>query len=131
MSRDNSPKISPKKAPQRSRAAKRNTRRSRSKSKSGTGIDLVGLIDAQFNRRVTATENGKPSRITVFEAIYKQLWTREMGGDARALKVRLKYDAFARKQQPEQKRQIIVEGGLPGHLWKRDALPEIEDDDDV
>ena len=67
------------------------------------------LIDELFKENMTVAENGVPRRVSVFEAIFLQLCIKELGGDKRAVAVRLKYQEFvARKQGPSE---IIVKRG--------------------
>jgi hypothetical protein len=66
----------------------------------------VALIDAAFEARIDIVENGA-SRRGVFEAIFLQLWTKEMSGDKRAIAVRLKYQEFVSQQSGPS--EIIVE----------------------
>jgi len=58
----------------------------------------VALIDAAFEARIDIVENGASRRVSVFEAIFLQLWTKEMSGDKRATTVRLKYQEFGASQ---------------------------------
>ena len=76
-------------------------------------LDVGSLIDAAFRKQIIVIEKGRPKRVTVFAAIFKLLWTKEMSGDRQALLVRTKYQAFAQEQQPERQPEIIVIGGLP------------------
>jgi hypothetical protein len=45
----------------------------------------VALIDAAFAEQIDIVENGASRRVSVFEAIFLQLWTKEMSGDKRAI----------------------------------------------
>ena len=67
----------------------------------------VALIDAQFEKQVEMVENGASRRVSVFEAIFLQLWRKEMAGDKRAIAVRLKYQEFVSQQGGPS--EIIVE----------------------
>ena len=67
----------------------------------------VALIDAAFEARIDIVENGASRRVSVFEAIFLQLWTKEMSGDKRAIAVRLKYQEFVSQQGGPS--EIIVE----------------------
>jgi hypothetical protein len=58
----------------------------------------VALIDAAFAEQIDIVENGASRRVSVFEAIFLQLWTKEMSGDKRAIAVRLKYREFVSQQ---------------------------------
>jgi hypothetical protein len=67
----------------------------------------VALIDAAFEARIDIVENGASRRVSVFEEIFLQLWTKEMSGDKRAIAVRLKYQEFVSRQGGPS--EIIVE----------------------
>jgi hypothetical protein len=71
----------------------------------------VALIDAEFAKQIDIVQNGESRRVSVFEAILLQLWTKEMSGNKRAIAVRLQYQQFVASQGGP--REIIVEGGLP------------------
>ena len=71
------------------------------------GAPDIALIDAAFEARIDIVENGASRRVSVFEAIFLQLWTKEMSGDKRAIAVRLKYQEFASQQGGPS--EIIVE----------------------
>jgi len=58
----------------------------------------VALIDAAFAEQIDIVEKGASRRVSVFEAIFLQLWTKEMSGDKRAIAVRLKYQEFVSQQ---------------------------------
>jgi Family of unknown function (DUF5681) len=70
----------------------------------------VALIDELLEEQIIIVEAGVSRRISVFEAILLQLWSKEMAGDKRAIAVRLKYQEFV--SQPRDRPEIIVEGGL-------------------
>lgn len=109
----------------RQRAARRRTRPPSARARKPPALDIFGLIETHFDRWVSVTENGKRSRMTVLQAIHKQLWTKEMSGDAKALRARLKYEEFDRKQQPHRTRKIIVIGGLPDDLPRRERADDV------
>jgi hypothetical protein len=58
----------------------------------------VALIDAAFETQIDIVENGALRRVSVIEAIFLQLWRKEMAGDMRATTVRLKYQEFGASQ---------------------------------
>jgi hypothetical protein len=71
----------------------------------------VALIDAEFAKQIDIVQNGESRRVSVFEAIFLQLWIKEMSGEKRAIAVRLQYQEFvASRGGPSE---IIVERGLP------------------
>ena len=67
----------------------------------------VALIDAAFVEQIDIVQNGASRRVSVFEAIFLQLWTKEMSGDKRAIAVRLKYQEFVSQQGGP--REFIIE----------------------
>jgi Family of unknown function (DUF5681) len=71
----------------------------------------VALIDAAFKKQIDIVQNGESRRVSVFEAILLQLWTKEMSGNKRAIAVRLQYQQFVASLGGP--REIIVERGLP------------------
>jgi hypothetical protein len=66
----------------------------------------VELIDRFFLKLVEVTVHGETKVISTLEAIVMQLWLKEVLGDQRALKVRLKYQEFA-KQNSEPRLEVI------------------------
>jgi hypothetical protein len=66
----------------------------------------VEMIDRLFLKPVTITENGEEKKVSTLEAIFLQLWHKEIAGDRRASDVRLKYETFARANS-EIKVEII------------------------
>jgi hypothetical protein len=66
----------------------------------------VEMIDKFFLKPVEVTVGGETKVISTLEAIVMQLWLKEVSGDQRALKVRLKYQEFAR-QSSETKLEIV------------------------
>ena len=85
----------------------------RSKARNKTLVDVSRLVDAAFAKSMVVTENGTSKRVSVFGAIFQRLWAAEMGGNHRALSVRLDYEAFARSRHRAAPREIKVVGGLP------------------
>ena len=51
------------------------------------------MIDTFFLKPVEVTVDGEAKVISTLEAIVMQLWLKEVSGDQRALKVRLRPDA--------------------------------------
>ena len=60
----------------------------------------VETIDRLLLRPVDLTENGVARRVPALEAIILQLWAKEIAGDPRALRTRLKYEELARRERP-------------------------------
>jgi hypothetical protein len=57
--------------------------------------NTVEIIDRLFQDFIQVTVHGKTTRITALEAIIIQLSLKEISGNRRALRVRLKYQEFA------------------------------------
>jgi hypothetical protein len=66
----------------------------------------VEMIDTFFLKPVEVTVDGEAKVISTLEAILMQLWLKEVSGDQRALKVRLKYQEFAR-QSSEPRLEVV------------------------
>jgi Family of unknown function (DUF5681) len=60
-----------------------------------TSKPVVEMIDEFFAGEIEIVEKGIPRRVTNFEAIVLQLWTKAMAGNGRAMNVFLKYKEFA------------------------------------
>ena len=56
------------------------------------------IIDQLFEKPITFTENGSARTANGLTVIVTQLVKKEMAGDRRAMAVRLKYEAFAVRQ---------------------------------
>ncbi len=98
------------------RAGTKRKKRPAARAKPSKPVNVGNLIDHAFNKRVVVIDQGKATRVTVFAAIFKLLWTKEMGGDRRALIARVKYESFARMQKPARPPNVIVTRGLPHAL---------------
>jgi Family of unknown function (DUF5681) len=57
----------------------------------------VEFIDKLLLSLIDITENGKARRVTTLEAILLRLWEKDLGGNRRALAVRLKYGELVRQ----------------------------------
>jgi Family of unknown function (DUF5681) len=57
----------------------------------------VELIEGLLTKMVEITVGEITLKVTTLEAILLRLWTKEVGGDPRALKLRLKFEEFARQ----------------------------------
>jgi Family of unknown function (DUF5681) len=69
----------------------------------------VEMIDNFFLKPVEVTVDGETKIISTLEAIVMQLWLKEVLGDQRALKVRLKYQEFARQNSEPRIEVIFVD----------------------
>jgi hypothetical protein len=56
---------------------------------------VVQMIDEFFAGEIAIIENGISRRVSNFEAVVLQLWTKAMAGNKRAMNVLLKYQEFA------------------------------------
>jgi uncharacterized protein YrzB (UPF0473 family) len=61
---------------------------------------LSRMIEEIFYEEIEIIEDGAKRRISVFEAILLQLWLKQSKGNRRAIRVLIKYEAFA-KTKPE------------------------------
>jgi hypothetical protein len=69
----------------------------------------VELIDRFLLKQVEITVGEKSRRVTTLEAILFRLWQKEVLGDARALKIRLKYEEFARQHSNPEIETVFVD----------------------
>lgn len=69
----------------------------------------VELIDKLLLKPVEITVGEKSRTVTTLEAILFRLWQKEVLGDARALKIRLKYQEFARQHSKPRIETVFVD----------------------
>jgi hypothetical protein len=69
----------------------------------------VEMIDAFFLKPIKVTVDGETKAISTLEAIVMQLWLKEVSRDQRALKVRLKFQEFARQNSEPRLEVIFVD----------------------
>jgi hypothetical protein len=69
----------------------------------------VELIDKLLLRPVEITVGEKSRNVTTLEAILFRLWQKEVLGDARALRIRLKYEEFARQHSKPRIETVFVD----------------------
>ena len=69
----------------------------------------VELIDKLLLRPVDIDVAGKPRRVTILEAILYRLWEQEVHGNTHALRIRLKYQKFARQQSKPRIETVFVD----------------------
>jgi hypothetical protein len=69
----------------------------------------VELIDKLLLKPIEITVDEKSRRVTTLEAILFRLWQKEVLGDARALKIRLKYQEFARQHTKPRIETVFVD----------------------
>ena len=66
-------------------------------------------IDGHLLKKIEVTVRGKPQKMTTLEAILLQLWTMEVRGDPRALKIRLKFQDFAGQYVKPRTETVFVD----------------------
>lgn len=69
----------------------------------------VELIDKLLLRPVEITVGDKTRKVTTLEAILYRLWLKEVAGDARALKIRMKFQEFARQFSKPRIETVFVD----------------------
>jgi hypothetical protein len=67
---------------------------------------LAELIDSLLLEAIQIVESGEKKSIPKLEAVMLQLWAKELAGNRRAVKVRLKYHRFV-GHSTERKTQLI------------------------
>jgi hypothetical protein len=75
---------------------------------------VVEMIDEFFAGEIKIVENGISRRVTNFEVILLQLWTKAIAGSKRALKVFLKYKEFAATRGELGGVEVEIKNELPG-----------------
>jgi hypothetical protein len=86
----------------------------------------VELIDKLLLKPVEITVGEKSRRVTTLEAILFRLWQKEVLGDTRALKIRLKFQEFARQHTKPRIETVFVDNEYTAAFA---AVPQIERDD--
>jgi hypothetical protein len=69
----------------------------------------VELIDRLLLKPIEITVGEKTRKVSTLEAILFRLWQKEVQGDARALKIRLKYQEFARQHSKPRIETVFVD----------------------
>jgi hypothetical protein len=69
----------------------------------------VELIDKLLLKPIEITVGEKSRKVTTLEAILFRLWQKEVLGDPRALKIRLKYQEFARQHSKPRIETVFVD----------------------
>jgi len=64
---------------------------------------LHQFIESLLTEHVTVVEDGRPRRRTVFEVIVLRLWIEGVNGTAKAVRVLLNYQRFAKTKPPLRK----------------------------
>ena len=75
---------------------------------------LSRTIKEIFAKEIDLVENENKKRVTVFEAILRQLWRKQSQGSRRAMRVLKKYEAFAKTKptyfmMPDQSEKELAE----------------------
>lgn len=71
--------------------------------------NTVELIDRLLLRPIEITVGEKSRWVTTLEAILFRLWQKEVLGDTRALKIRLKFQEFARQHTKPRTETVFVD----------------------
>jgi hypothetical protein len=87
----------------------------------------VELIDKLLLKPLEITVGEKSRRVTTLEAILFRLWQKEVLGDPRALKIRLKYQEFARQHSKPRIETVFVDNEYTAAFA---AIPLNESKDD-
>lgn len=58
-------------------------------------LDAAKMVEKAFRKRIYVTEGGERKRMSVFEAIVLQLWTKAVKQNTHAMRVYLQYRDFA------------------------------------
>ncbi|MGA2057929.1 MAG: DUF5681 domain-containing protein [Bradyrhizobium sp.] len=85
----------------------------------------IELIDRLLLKPVEITVGEKSRKVTTLEAILFRLWQKEVLGDTRALKIRLKFQEFARQYSKPRIETVFVDNEYTAAFA---AIPQIEDD---
>jgi hypothetical protein len=85
----------------------------------------VELIDKLLLRPIEITVGEKSRKVTTLEAILFRLWQKEVLGDTRALKIRLKFQEFARQHTKPRIETVFVDNEYTAAFA---AVPQIEGD---
>jgi hypothetical protein len=80
----------------------------------------VELIDQAFAEEIDIVENGEARRVSVFEAIFLQICSKELAGHKRATGVRLLYQDFIESQNGKREPEFIIEH-IPAALQRGGA----------
>lgn len=70
---------------------------------------MAELIDRLLLKPVEVTVGEYSRTVTTLEAILLRLWQKEVLGDARALRIRLKYQEFARRHSKPKFEIVFVD----------------------
>jgi hypothetical protein len=85
----------------------------------------VELIDRLLLKPVEITVGEKSRKVTTLEAILFRLWQKEVLGDTRALKIRMKFQEFARQYSKPRIETVFVDNEYTAAFA---AIPQIEGD---
>lgn len=86
----------------------------------------VELIDRLLLKPIEITVDGKSRKVTTLEAILSRLWQKEAAGDTRALKIRLKFQEFARQHTKPRIETVFLDNEYTAAFA---AIPPIKVDD--
>jgi hypothetical protein len=108
----------------RQKHRKRDDRKLKTPKRAETTVELIDKLLLQV---IEIAVIGKPRKVTTLEAILFRLWEKEVLGDTRALKIRLKYQEFARQQSRPRIETVFVDNEYTTAFA---AVPLKKDEDD-
>jgi hypothetical protein len=82
----------------------------------------IEIIDKLFQSPVEITINGEANKISALEAILQQLSLKEIQGDRRALRARLKYQEFAIQHSERRTEITFVDNGYTRALANASSI---------
>jgi hypothetical protein len=85
----------------------------------------IELTDRLLLKPIEITVGEKSRKVTTLEAILFRLWQKEVLGDTRALKIRLKFQEFARQYSKPRIETVFVDNEYTAAFA---AIPQIEGD---
>lgn len=108
----------------RRKDGKRGKRKHKNPKRADTTVEL---IDKLLLMPVEITFGEKSRRVPTLEAILYRVWQKEVLGDTRALKIRLKYQEFASQQSKPRIETVFVDNEYTAAFA---AVPLKKDEDD-
>jgi hypothetical protein len=118
MSEAQNPKKTPPKhvQPKRQRPGSRRRRR--------FGLDIPSMIDDFLISHIALTEGETSQRVSCFEAIFRQLWRKEMAGSRKAGKLLVRLMNFAASQGSHGGIELRIKPNPPADEVNRGAADE-------
>jgi hypothetical protein len=85
---------------------------------------VVATIDRLLLTRVDLNISGDARKVSTLEAIILQLWIKEISGDRRALRTRLRYEQFVNRNIMPRAETIFAEDEYSRALANSIKVPE-------